>query len=341
MDDRTFIIGLDVGYGDTKAACDNGRSVTFPSLVAPAESIRFTADVGSKSAAPLKGLVLYGTEEGDLFVGELAAKQGRPGAVRSPRDRDRVADAIVTHLTDAALAMLLPDDIDYAQVKIVTGLPVDYFGDADALVSHLQCTHTIKVGRDRQLIVDVLEVKVLPQPFGGLLSLLLDASGTMMPDVEHLVTGRIGVADPGMYTTDYILVDGLEYIESGSGSLEVGVSTVLEMLRKVLMDDYRVSYEPHELEIALRRGWLVINGQTIKLNGLASDRLSGVAHSIESRARTLWNISTLSTVVFVGGGAIAMKRWLEPCFGQSVFATDGAMSIANGFLRYGLRTWRR
>lgn len=65
-----------------------------------------------------------------------------------------------------------------------------------------------------------------------------------MVDVAHLVGGRVGVLDVGMYTTDLILVDSLEYIEAGSGPLEVGVSTVLEMLRKLLLDDYRVSYEP-------------------------------------------------------------------------------------------------
>jgi hypothetical protein len=56
------------------------------------------------------------------------------------------------------------------------------------------------------------------------------------------------------HTTDLILVDGMEYIETGSGSLEVGVSTALEMLRKVLLDDYRVRYESHQLAIGVQRG---------------------------------------------------------------------------------------
>jgi plasmid segregation protein ParM len=329
------IIGLDVGYGDTKAVCDNGRSTCFPSLIAPAESIRFKADVGAQ--VQVKGLTLRDTEEGDLFVGELAARQGRPGSVRSPRDRDRVADAIMLHLTDAALAALLPD-VEYTRAKITTGLPVDYYRDAEALATHLRGQHVIKV-EGRRLMVDVDEVKVVPQPFGGLLSVLLDERGKLMADVAHLVQGRVGVLDVGMFTTDLILVDGLEYIEAGSGSLEVGVSTVLEMLRKVLLDDHRVSYEPHQLEVALRRGWVVINGQTVKLNGLASDRLSVIAQSIESRARTLWNVSTLSAIVLAGGGSLALKRWLEPYFGQAIFAPDAAMANANGFLRYGLRQW--
>ena len=84
------------------------------------------------------------------------------------------------------------------------------------------------------------------------------------------------------------------------------------MLRKALLDDYRISYEPHQLEVALRRGWLVLNGQTLRLNGLASGRLEAIAQAIEARARTLWNVGTLSAIVLAGGGALALRPWLEP-----------------------------
>jgi hypothetical protein len=240
------------------------RAITDRTDTTDSPTHRFQADVG----APVQdnGLTLRDTEEGDLFVGELAARQGRPGAVRSPRDRDRVADPIVTYLTDAAFAALLPD-VNYARVKVVTGLPVDYYRDAEALAAHLKGTHHVKLD-DRRLLVDVEEVRVLPQPFGGLLSMLLD--------------------------------------------------------------DYRVSYEPHQLEAALRWGWLVVDGQTVRLNGLASDRLATIAGSIEARARTLWNISTLSAIVLAGGGSLALRWWLEPYFRQAIFAPDAAMANVHG-----------
>lgn len=129
---HTTIIGLDIGYGDTKAMADSGQRACFPSLVAPAEFIRFQADVGAH--VPVNGLTLRDTEEGDLFVGELALRQGRPGAVRSPRDRDRLADPILTHLAHAALVSVLPH-VEYARAQIVTGLPVDYYRDADVLAT--------------------------------------------------------------------------------------------------------------------------------------------------------------------------------------------------------------
>jgi plasmid segregation protein ParM len=328
-------IGLDLGYGLTKAVTDNGRQVCFESRVAPAEFIRFQADIG----APVKtnGLTLHDPEEGALFVGELASKQGRPGAIRSPRDRNRVTDPITTHLADAAFAMLLPG-AEHVRARVVTGLPVAYYRDAFQLSQHLLGTHRILL-EGRSLTVEVEDVLVVPQPFGALLSLILDERGKMITSALELVEGRVAVMDIGTYTTDLILVEGLEYIEARSSSIEVGVSTAIEMIRKVLLDDYRVSYEQHELEQAMRRGWLVIDGQKHPLNGLASERLDPIARSIEAQARTLWNISTLTALVLAGGGALALRPWLEPRFKQAIYAPDAAMANAAGFLRYGLRQW--
>ena len=42
-----------------------------------------------------------------------------------------------------------------------------------------------------------------------------------------------------------------------------------------------------------------------------------------------------------GGGAVALKPWLEPMFRQAIYAPDAAMANVMGFLRYGLRQWER
>lgn len=278
--DEQVTVGLDIGYGMTKAVADTGSQVCFESRVAPAEFIRFQADIGAPSQ--VNGLTLHDTEEGTLWVGELASRQGRPGAVRSPRDRDRVNDPITTHLADAAFALLLPD-VESARVSVVTGLPVAYYRDAARLSQNLLGTHSILL-EGRSLTVEVEEMLVVPQPFGALLSLILDERGRLMTRALELVEGRVAVLDIGQQTTDLILVEGLEYIEARSGSLELGVSTALDMIRKLLFDDYRVSYEVHEIEQALRRGWLVVDGKKQRLNGLASAQLDPVARAIEAQA---------------------------------------------------------
>lgn len=335
MSKQITTIGLDIGYGFTKARASNGKQVSFESRVAPAEFIRFQIDV----AAPTqhRGLTLHDAQGAALFVGELASKQGRPGAIRSPRDRDRVSDPITGQLADAAFAMLLPGEQE-ARVRLVTGLPVAYYRDAFQLSQQLLGAHEILL-EGRRLYVEVEDVLVVPQPFGALLSLILDERGMLVTNTLELVEGRVGVLDVGTQTTDLILVENLEYIEARSGSLELGVSTAIEMIRKVLLDDYRVSYEPHEIEQALRRGYVVIEGRKQALNGLASERLDPIARAVEAQARTLWNISTLTAIVLAGGGSLALKPWLEPLFRQARYVPNAAMANAAGFLRYGLRQW--
>ena len=92
-------------------------------------------------------------------------------------------------------------------------------------------------------------------------------------------------------------------------------------------------------------GWLLDGGGgtgrvSAHLNGLAGDHLSTIAQSVEARARTLWNVGTLSAIVLAGGGALALRQWLEPYFAQAIYAPDAAMANVTGFLRYGMRKWR-
>jgi plasmid segregation protein ParM len=168
---------------------------------------------------------------------------------------------------------------------------------------------------------------------------LLDEQAQFRVETAGLVEGQVAVLDIGMFTTDLILVNGLEYIEARSDTIEVGVSTAIEMLRKVLLDDHRITCESHELEAAMRRGWLMINGRRHPLNGLVSERFDPIARAIESKVRTLWNLGTLSAVILAGGGALALRPWLEPRFTQAIYAPNAAMANAEGFLRYGLRQW--
>ncbi len=330
-------IGLDVGYGLTKAVADNGRQACFESRVAPAEFIRFQADLGAR--AQVNGLTLHDPTEGPLFVGELASSRAAPARC--------AARATATGSpTPSSRTWPMPPSPCCCRASSRRGCGSSPAcrspTTATPLTSRSGCwaTHPILL-EGRSLTVDVQDVLVVPQPFGALLSLILDERGHLVTRALDLVEGRVAVLDVGQQTTDLILVEGLEYIEARSGSIEVGVSTAVDMIRKVLLDDYRVTYEPHEVEQALRRGWLVVDGKKRPLDGLASERLDPIARAIEAQARTLWNLSTLTALVLAGGGALALRPWLEPRFAQAIYAPDAAMANAVGFLRYGLRQWER
>ena len=78
-------LGIDVGYGHTKALSSIGGSVTFPSVVGVAEAEGFRLAVGTTDRRALQGgtLALNGAS---YLYGEQALRHAR--TVVQPRDRN-------------------------------------------------------------------------------------------------------------------------------------------------------------------------------------------------------------------------------------------------------------
>jgi len=95
----TKIIGLDIGYGYTKAVTSTAE-VVFPSVVGQAERIRYESDLISENG---RGIHLF-TPDGERFVGELALLQSR--IKWTPQDRGRVTSRTMVTLAQAAFSEL-------------------------------------------------------------------------------------------------------------------------------------------------------------------------------------------------------------------------------------------
>ena len=96
----TMIVGIDIGYGYTKAV-GPGRQVVFPSVVGKAERVRYESDLRQLGANGRGSEIALITEEGDRFVGDLALLQSR--VQWTLLDRSRVEDPSARLLFLAAL----------------------------------------------------------------------------------------------------------------------------------------------------------------------------------------------------------------------------------------------
>jgi plasmid segregation protein ParM len=198
----TTIIGLDIGYGYTKAVRSTAE-VVFPSVVGQAERIRYESDLISENG---RGIHLV-TPDGERFVGGLALLQSR--IKWTPQDRGRVTSRTMVTLAQAAFSELGVS----GEVALVTGLPVEWYGDREALTEQLKGRHVIRRCGGGCPVVNVSQVLVVPQPFGSLFALILDKDGKLIN--EDLARGRVGVIDVGMHTTDFVLVDPLALRREG------------------------------------------------------------------------------------------------------------------------------
>jgi plasmid segregation protein ParM len=323
----TTIIGLDIGYGYTKAVTSTAE-VVFPSVVGQAERIRYESDLISENG---RGIHLV-TPDGERFVGELALLQSR--IKWTPQDRGRVNSRTMVTLAQAAFSELGVS----GEVALVTGLPVEWYGDREALTEQLKGRHVIRRCGGGCPVVNVSQVLVVPQPFGSLFALILDRDGKLIN--EDLARGRVGVIDVGMHTTDFVLVDRLRYVEKGSGSLTTALSRVHELTGRAILDAHSLQLTLHEVDAALRQGTVQVYGKAKDVFRLSEPALQAVAEEVKAKAGTLWGDGRdLSAVLVTGGGALALGHRILSQYPHAVTIPNAAMANVRGFLRYGMRKW--
>lgn len=309
--------GIDIGYGNVKVVTDSCWG-SFPSLVGNFEEGINIPDFGGR---PLEAVDL-GEEK--FLIGESARKHST--RLYSSRDRGWIGGKAYKALVKFAIQKCGLRAGEMA--AITTGLPAAYFkADKDLLAA---------------LITDVAEevgitarVSILPQPMGAFFSQFFDEKGHVLD--ERLAAGRVGVLDVGYYTTDLVTLDHLDIVDKQLGSIESGVSTALEAIKRDLYDAWQVNLDLHRTEEAVRKGKVTVFGEELDISGIRDQRLKELAGEIESHARTIWgNGADLGRVLLAGGGAALLSGHLD-IYRHAKIVRDPAFAIASGFFRHAIR----
>jgi plasmid segregation protein ParM len=333
-----MIVGVDIGYGYTKAVGEAAQ-VVFPSVVGKAERIRYESDLHRQLGLPGEPGIALVTEEGDRFVGELALLQSR--VQWTLLDRSRVEDPSARLLFLAALSELAGDQKGTCQFHVVTGLPVKWYGDRAKVVEQLQGKHIVQRVNGYKIVqrFSIADVLVVPQPFGSLFNIILGPDGQIVD--EGLARGRLGVIDIGTYTTDYVLVDSLRYVERGSGSISTGMSKGYQLVERSLLDTFGLDLRMHEVDKVVRKGQVTIFGEERNIGWLVDPVFDALAEEILAHAGTLWGDGRdLSAVLVTGGGAIALGERMGQRYAHAQILDDAPMANVRGFRKYGLRKWK-
>lgn len=327
--------GVDIGYGYTKAAGAAGETA-FPSVVGRAENIRYQNDLAPGQRT--EGRLTIGVNGVDYFVGDLALQQSRIQLTLLDRSRTNTDQLRVLFL--ATLAQLIPPAPRSERVEdvvVVTGLPVEYYDDRDLLAQQLVGAHGFCAGGYGYNLT-VHDLQVVPQPFGSIFDRILDGDGWIVND--ELARARIGVIDIGTYTTDYVLVNELMYIERGSGSLNVALSTACDLLVREVAGRFGLELDLHQADQCLRRRTAKVFGEVQDIGFLVDSVLEGVAEELINKARTLWGEGRdLDAVLITGGGGQLLGHYFQ-VFPHARVVSEPAMANVRGFLKYARRGLR-
>lgn len=328
----TVTMGLDIGYGVVKAVTAD-QVVMFPSVMGHAREIKFQQE---DMARRHPGDQMT-DEDGDWFVGDLALAQLPPGELLRLRGRtaneSTMGNAFRLRLAKVAIGKVMQGmwNRDIVHIRIATGLPTDHMRDAAQLKASLIGQHLIKTDT-AELIANVSEVMVMPQPYGTIYANTLNEVGEI--NRQHTYR-RTGVCDVGTYTVDLALDDEGEFVDAESGSVESGVYTAQERISAALERDYREKMPFKIVEEVLRTGIFHANGQPVDYSEIVEEALAPLRSATLNLMSEKWQRGTTVDVIYLsGGGAELVVNDVREAYPQTALVQDAQLANARGYLNY-------
>ena len=333
------ILGIDLGFGFTKAT-DGERSLVVKSVIGEATDGRLGAPM--PDARPGNDHLHIELEDRGLFVGDLAERQS---SLRSfTLDQDRFITDSARILAIATAAELTDSD---DPIAVVTGLPIStYRQKADELERLLRDRHSfIAIGADgtrARRVIEIRDVKVIPQPFGSMYDMVLDDAGSVGD--RQLLQQKVGIVDVGFQTSDLTVSDRGTFLERASISTETGVGRAFATIAGKIREKSGVSVELYRLYEAMDEGRIKIRGESFDLSKLIEHVLTQLATDIASDANRLWADEwDMDAIVITGGGGAVLAPYLAPLLRGRVLPVDGSrdarLNNVRGFWKLGVKTW--
>lgn len=333
------ILGIDLGFGFTKAT-DGERSLVVKSVIGEATDGRLG---GPEPFARPDGDHLHlELEDRGVFVGDLAERQS---SLRSfTLDQDRF-------ITDSAKVLALAVAADLTEsdepIGVVTGLPITtYRAKADELARLLRDRHAFTSiapdGARSRRVLEIRDVKVIPQPFGSMYDMVLDDAGAIGD--RQTLQQKTGIIDIGFQTSDLTVSDRGTFLERASVSTETGVGRAFAAIAGKVREKSGVNVELYRLYEAMDEGRIKVRGESFDLSRLIEHVMGQLATDIATDANRLWADEwDMDGIVITGGGGAVLAPYLAPLLRGRVLPVDASrdarLNNVRGFWKLGVQNW--
>ncbi|MDQ6963095.1 MAG: ParM/StbA family protein [Mariprofundaceae bacterium] len=333
------IIGLDIGFGFTKAS--NGKkSLIFKSVYGEATDFQYREPL--LDGDRLEQYLQIDIDGNSYFVGELAERQSTNRFFTL--DQAQFMDQPSRILALAAMSNLVESN---QAVKLVLGLPISHYRKyKQKLHDLLKTTHDIIItdskGLCREKKIKVADVRVIPQPFGSIMNYMLNDQGKMSE--QRFSKEKIGIIDVGFCTTDYTISDKTRYSERGSMSVQTGMSKAFAIIATRLKDISGVNVELYRLFDSVHSGSIKIRGKSYDLKKVSQQALGQLAASIASDANRLWADDwDMDEIIVTGGGGAVLAPFIQPLLEGNMLSLnpshDYRLNNVQGYCKFGKSVW--
>lgn len=336
------ILGIDIGFGFTKATSDK-KDLVFKSVLGESIDIQFREETLAIALADDEHLQVE-VDGKSYFVGELAERQSNVRFFTLDQEQFIGKFAKVLALTAAARMVK-----GFVPINLVTGLPIgSYRKHKDELAKQLVGEHKVVLvdedGKRDEKTISINKVRVIPQPFGSLFNLMLNDLGEIGD--KRLVKEKIGLIDIGFRTSDYTISDQMRYSERGSRTTDSGIARAFNVISTKLREKSGVNIELYRLYQAIDEGSIKIRGKAYDLKALTDQVFSQLATSVANEVDRLWvDDWDIDAMVITGGGGAVLAKYLKPLLNGEVMALNPADDMrkynVKGYRKFGQHLWAR
>jgi len=337
------VLGIDIGFGFTKAS--NGKDTfIFKSIFGEDADIQFWADFGKDTPTDHIHVTIDGKT---YFIGDLAEQQS--SVLHFTLDQEKLITDFVKILSLTVAGMFVDHQGGPINVPInlVSGLPIGFFKQHherfhELLTGHHRVTYHSHDGQETTKELYINKVRMLPQPLGSVLNLLMDDSGKITN--KTLANQKIGVVDIGFRTTDFTILDRLRYIDRGSRTMETGISKGFSVIANKLREKCGVNVELYRLYDAAEIGSIKMRGHGFNFVKIRDQVYSQLATSIANDIDRLWADDwDIDAIILTGGGCRDLAQYLQPKITGNIipvdFDVDPRLNNVLGYLKYGQYVW--
>jgi plasmid segregation protein ParM len=334
------LFGIDIGFGFTKVT-NGSDQLAFKSIYGEATDIQFKENILDTNRDENLHIEL---DDNGYFIGELAERQS---TVRHfTLDQNQLMGNFAKILTLGALGRLAKDD---TPIKLVTGLPIKFYSaHREQLIQKLTGRHSITVvspnGSRSEKVINIAQVKVIPQPFGSMYNLMLDDAGEAGD--RRFLTEKVGVIDIGFRTADYTVSNRTKYLERASRTFDTGISQSFTILANKLQESSGVNVELFRLFEAAKKGNIKIRGKNYDLAKSLERIHTQLASEIANEVNQLWlDEWDIDNIVISGGGGAVLAPYLNDLIEGNILPMDpnedARFNNVKGYLKYAKYLWGR
>lgn len=340
---KTIIVGSDLGYGQVKVLSDNQKYKFISTVGTPISDFGRVAAITSTAELLDTLTVTYKNQK--YYIGHNAIVNTRNGRINLRQNKAENEDNKIKFMT--SLALLTEQEQEEMDVIVITGLPVlEYNNQKDKLydmIHNLGQSFEFDMHYGSKIVskkINIKDVKIISQGEGCFYDYILDSNGQINKEKAADVQGTVMVVDPGYKTTDIVTMENGRYIETLSDQFNKGVSQIHQEVLRLIMSHHGIKKELKDMDEMVRTGKLFHNTKEYNVQNLIDKAAEPFATDIVDNLINLSNdsLGSMQRIILSGGGSSIIYPYIKNQLKDIIevdIMDNSEFCNASGYYKYG------